>query len=554
MLCELMSDEYITYDKPRGRITFHPGLNTVLGGKQSDNSIGKSTFLLAVDFCFGGDSYYKATDLRTRFASVRHTVKFAFEFNGKKEYYSRGIVTPNEVNRCNENYEVIETISIQQFRDRLFEQYQIGLPSISFRDVVGRYMRIYGKDNYSEKFPLEAHVKEAESKGITALEKLFNYYTQIEQYKNEAKKKEDRKKTFNAAKKEDLLQVYVPTAAQAKKNEKQIEELQRQLDALTKSSDVDMSEEAMVNADEVLAIKSRITSLKRNRSRLISQQNTVKLNDVESQVSSEDYRELQEFFPDVDLAKLSVIENFHQKIHGILKEEIDDEIDWLQTLIDALTAEIEELQEEQRKLGVPVSLPRRSIEKHTELSRKIASLTAQNKARESAAELDKEVKEAKAALKDVEIEVLNAIADQINEQMLQYNEYVYNGTRNAPVIKFDSGSKYSFYTPGDGGLGTGYKSLIVFDLSILNLTPLPAAAHDSLMFNHIGYEPLEKIMELYIQSGKQIFIAYDKQEAPTPRIQEILDETTVIHLSENGNELFGYSWAKKTNNEENTAE
>lgn len=275
---------------------------------------------------------------------------------------------------------------------------------------------------------------------------------------------------------------------------------------------------------------------------------------MKCQVSSDDYKELQEFFPNVDLAKLSAIENFHKKIQGILKEEIDDEIDRLQTLIDALTAEIEELQEEQRKLGVPVSRPRKFIEKHTELSRKIASLTAQNKARESAAELDKEVREAKAALKDVEIEVLNAIADQINEQMIQYNEYIYNGTRNAPVIKFENGSKYTFYTPGDGGLGTGYKSLIVFDLSILNLTPLPAAAHDSLMFNHIGYEPLEKIMELYMQSGKQIFIAYDKQEAPTPRIQEILDETTIIHLSENGNELFGYSWAKKTNKEENVAE
>ncbi|MPN23878.1 hypothetical protein SDC9_171271 [bioreactor metagenome] len=68
------------------------------------------------------------------------------------------------------------------------------------------------------------------------------------------------------------------------------------------------------------------------------------------------------------------------------------------------------------------------------------------------------------------------------------------------------------------------------------------------MFNHIGYEPLEKIMELYIQSGKQIFIAFDKQDAPTKRIQEILDKTLVINLSEDGNELYGYSWAKKTNN------
>ncbi|WP_278741884.1 hypothetical protein [Mitsuokella jalaludinii] len=57
-----------------------------------------------------------------------------------------------------------------------------------------------------------------------------------------------------------------------------------------------------------------------------------------------------------------------------------------------------------------------------------------------------------------------------------------------------------------------------------------------------------------VLGGKQIFIAYDKQEAPTPRIQEILNETTIIHLSENGNELFGYSWAKKTNKEENVAE
>ena len=40
---------------PRGRIRFRPGLNTVLGDRQGENSIGKSTFLLTVDFCFGGN-------------------------------------------------------------------------------------------------------------------------------------------------------------------------------------------------------------------------------------------------------------------------------------------------------------------------------------------------------------------------------------------------------------------------------------------------------------------------------------------------------------------
>ena len=465
------------------------------------------------------------------------------------EYYSRGIVTPTEVNKCDSDYNVLETIGIKEFREHLFQQYRIDLPSITFRDVVGRYMRIYGKDNYSEKRPLEAASKEKESNGITALEKLFNYYSQIEEYKIEAKKKEDRKKTFNAAKKENLLQVYVPTAAQVKKNEKEIADLQKQLDELTATSDVDMSEEEMVNADEVLAIKSRITSLKRKRSKLISQQNTVKLNDAGTPISEEDYRELQEFFPGVDLKRLSDVENFHRKLQGILKEEIDDEVQSLQTLIDAVSSEIEELQEQQRNLGVPASLPSKFIKKHEELTRRIASLNAQNKAKASADRLKDEVKQANDTLHDVELQVLNTISGKINEQMRQYNEYVYSGTRNAPVIQFDSGSKYTFHTPGDGGLGTGYKSLILFDLSVLRLTQLPVAAHDSLMFNHIGYEPLEKIMELYIQSGKQIFIAYDKQNAPTPCIQEILNQTTVIHLSEDGNELFGYSWAKKTDRE-----
>ena len=116
MLSEIMSDEYVSNGNKRGRIKLHLGLNTVLGGKQSDNSIGKSTFLLAIDFCFGGDAYCTATDLQTRFSNVRHTVKFAFDFDGRMEYYSRGIVMPTEVNKCDSYYNVLETIGIKEFR------------------------------------------------------------------------------------------------------------------------------------------------------------------------------------------------------------------------------------------------------------------------------------------------------------------------------------------------------------------------------------------------------------------------------------------------------
>ena len=47
----------MSYGKPRKPIIFHEGLNTVLGGQSADNSIGKSTFLLIIDYVFGGDTY-----------------------------------------------------------------------------------------------------------------------------------------------------------------------------------------------------------------------------------------------------------------------------------------------------------------------------------------------------------------------------------------------------------------------------------------------------------------------------------------------------------------
>ena len=237
-------------------------------------------------------------------------------------------------------------------------------------------------------------------------------------------------------------------------------------------------------------------------------------------------------------------------MQSVLSEEIDEEITNLQTLVAALNFEIEELQNRQRELGAPVMLSKKFLQKHTELVRQIEALKAQNKAKESLSTLEDDVKEAQKTLDDVEMEIIKLISSKINEQMVRYNDFIYDGTRNAPILNIVSASDYEFYTPDDGGMGTGYKSMIVLDLSILKLTQLPAIIHDSLMFNHIGYKPLEKIMELYIQSGKQIFIAYDKQDAPTERIQEILDDSQIIHLSENGNELFGFSWAKKTDVEQ----
>lgn len=156
------------------------------------------------------------------------------------------------------------------------------------------------------------------------------------------------------------------------------------------------------------------------------------------------------------------------------------------------------------------------------------------------------VRHTKQALEDTESGVPDQISHALNEKMAEFNDFIYPEPHPAPEIQFDCGPKYYFYTPYDGGMGTVCKGLILLDLSILQLTKLPVLIHDSLLFNPIGDQPLEKIMELYAQSKKQIFIAYGRQEAPTQRMEEILDTHHALHLSQGSNELFGYSWAKRS--------
>ena len=70
---------------------------------------------------------------------------------------------------------------------------------------------------------------------------------------------------------------------------------------------------------------------------------------------------------------------------------------------------------------------------------------------------------------------------------------------------------------------------------------------DSFMLKQIEDHVFEKLLELYSRTSKQIFIAIDKKTSYTPRAQEIMNASAVLHLSANGNELFGRSWNIKAN-------
>lgn len=311
---------------PRGRIQLREGLNTVLGDKAAQNSIGKSTFLLVVDFCFGGDDYINPKICKAKEKLHSHTINFAFKFGNKIDYFCRSTKTPSEIGICDSEYKVQRIQTLKEFKDYLLEAYGITTPTISFREMVGRFLRIYGRENYAERYPLKYGEVKPES-AIETLEKMFNVFAFIEEYKSVYDDKSKRSKVRDDATKLGEMTNVAKNKKEYNANEKEIECLRTELQKLMDREDAELSQEETDNLDKASEIKGQLTVLKRRRSRLVSQLNAVKANMSGGLVPvEEDLSELSEFFSDVDVQKLSQIEHFHDKMQHILSQEMGNEI------------------------------------------------------------------------------------------------------------------------------------------------------------------------------------------------------------------------------------
>lgn len=548
--CEKFAEKKNGEFVPRGRIRFREGLNTVLGDKKAENAIGKSTFLLALDFCFGGDDYVD-NDINNVVSYVKnHTINFAFKFGSRIEYYKRSTLDSKVVIPCDKDYEANgEPIDIEDFRRHLRKSYAIQTAQNSWRSIVGRYSRVYGRDNYDERRPLK-YGDETEELAIMALEQLFGIYDLVKEYEDFYKEKNKRKTVRKQATDIGEIVTIATTKKQVKENEKEIERLEKELAELTNKEDSDITTQDTKNLDKASEIKGQITVLKRRRSRLVSQLNAVKANlEGGLKPTSDDIVELQEYFPEVDIARLEVIENFHKKMQTILTGEMTDEVSRLELLIQAATEEVQKLEEEQRKLGVPTSISKKFLDRTVELRSRISFLKKQNEGYDATQALKKETKDAKEQMETARENQLEKLETIINQAMVRLNDFIYDGELFAPEIHFGNTRTgkptYKFKCESNTSTGDNYKNLIIYDLSILNNSELPFLMHDSLIFKNVADLPIDKIMQLYVQSKKQIFISFDKAEAFTEYTAKTLYDTKVVELYANGGELFGWSWAKK---------
>ena len=156
-------------------IIFYEGLNAIVGDDVASNSIGKSTMLMIIDFVFGGDDYInKNHDVVDNLG--HHDFRFIFNFNNKDYFFVRSTNEYKFVSICDEKFGILKSIATEEFTAWLQEKYDCQLESLSFRGIVGRYFRIYGKENLNERKPIQYFEKETAPKSILALLKLFDKY------------------------------------------------------------------------------------------------------------------------------------------------------------------------------------------------------------------------------------------------------------------------------------------------------------------------------------------------------------------------------------------
>ncbi len=546
MLIEIQSNAFKSNGNVRPTIRFHQGLNIVKGPDDFVNSIGKSTFLMIVDFVFGGNDYVEKLKNVSKYVGP-HEINFTFEFADGPHYFCRSTSSSDIVIICSQGYDKTDnSMSITDFNKWLKNKYGI-TNSLTFRGIVSRFFRIYNRENLDELLPLRTHNDETEGKSIESIIKLFDLYDPVEQASQDAKEAENKKDAFTGAQKYE----YIPkiNKTKYKENSKRIEELEtRELELAEKSSknilDLDSEKAAAISE-----LKGQLSTFKRQRGKLYTQLDLIKKDkDMDTATYQSDFSVLKEFFPNVNEDRLKTVEDFHKDISSILESELKASEKKIWNLINLLNTQIKSLESQIDEVQNANTISKVVFDEYSKIDRELSTLKRENEYYDKLSELNEDHKNKNEILTSSLMVQAGILQERLNDKMSELNCCIFGRNVNSPRITFVSPKNYEFYTPDDDGTGTNYKGMIVLDLACLSLTCLPTLVHDSVLLKQISKASTEKIFELYSSTNKQIFVAFDNLSSYSERTAEIVNANVVLSLSGDSDALFGMKFGEQKEN------
>lgn len=536
MLVEIKSSTF-----RQSQVKFHSGLNVVLGDDNATNSIGKSSLLMVLDFAFGGDSLIRYNqDIVKELGN--HDYFLTFKFNNEMYRFCRGTGRSDLVYPCDEKFNTQEPIDIEVYTAFLKSSYSLESISLSFRSLVGLYSRVWGKENLEVHRPLHIVPGQKAKDCVDILIKTFNLYSSIEELATSIKKLATEEADLKQASRSDL--VHKIGKREYAENGQKIEEMQEEVRQIKENLAAFALNIAAIANREVLELKTQKDKLLEIKLHLDSKLVRVRRNLSESRfIKSRHFESLKDYFPNVNTERLANIEAFHSSLAKVLRAELQESEGNLQEQLANVIAEISSIDERLvQRLGTLES-PGVVVDRVFDIATRLRVAKQENDYYERMKKLRETLNELEEAFSDKRQGVLKRIEDRMNRTMRNIVTSVFGESRKSPHITLTE-TNYSFEVFEDTGTGTAYTNLIVLDLAVFETTELPILIHDSLLFKNIENKAVSKLLDVYLATEKQSFVAIDEVDKYGTASADMLRSKAVIQLGDN-NVLYIKDWRKR---------
>lgn len=524
-------------------ISFHPGLNVILGDDDAKNSIGKSTMLMVIDFALGGSTFLK-DDAGAIRELGHHRYNFAFEFGAERRYFSRATDSDNVVQVCNQDYEPQSELGLNDFNRLLKQLYGMEALEYSFRSVVNPFGRIWKKGGHDPSHPFVAVPKEAGAIAVGRLIDLFGRSPDVADERKTLEGFKDLKKVINDSMTANIIPKV--TRAQYTENQVSISRNKHQIEQLRNGFG------GALNVYESLFDES-LRQRQQHKNELAGQraelQNKVKR--LEREISgitprlAANIALVADFFPTVDVQRLEQVEAFHQKIGSIVKKELKDELTDSLTREASLAAEIAAVEWEIQKALEAKGMPDDVFSRVLELKDAVDKAASENEHFERKAGIEESISHATERLESIYSGIFLDIEREVNQKLKAFNKVVYGPLRSSSELRIKSASSYQFTSPEDTGTGKSFAGLVGFDLAMLSLTALPLVLHDSIIYKNIEVPATRRILRILAAvKSKQIFLAFDEASKFGSEAERLLKRFTAVKLAHD-DLLYTKDWRTK---------
>lgn len=513
----------------RSRISFHPGLNVVLGDNDGRNSIGKSTVLMVIDFVLGGTSFLK-DDAGAIRELGHHHYDFSFQFGLETLFFSRATDAPDVVHVCDEAYTRKSDLPLDEYNKLLKRLYGLDGLESSFRSVMNPFARIWRKGGLEPGQPFASAQQESPALAIGRLIDLFGRTLDIAGEREVLESQTERRTLLGKAMKANVIPKI--TKGRRDENTRTIAQNLVQINQLKQGFGGALSVYESLFDENLRQRQQRKVELSTLRADL---QNRVRR--LEREISgitprlAANIALITDYFPTVDVRRLEQVEAFHQKIGSIVKKELREELATAKVAETEATAEMAAIELEIQTALETKGMPDDVFNRVFELKETTDRAAEENRHYDRKFDLDESIRLSSERLESIYSRIFREIERQVNQKLRAFNKVVYGPSRVSSELRIKSAKAYQFRSLADTGTGKSYAGLIGFDLAMLALTRLPLFLHDSIIYKNIEVPAIRRILRIMAAANsKQIFISFDEAKKFGPAAERLIVQATVLKL------------------------